>query len=672
MGRISLYELARREASKRVIIEPLLWTQLQLDLLSCTFSKDSRPAQAMANLPPIQDHDNDARRQRLLGRWHLEFRYQPCGREELIWNFLCREQSLPLTWRRDDLFLCLGGHRHVRLPCSYVTLNDRVPIAAYTDIEMIDDLRMKLTWPYKDNRVDPPNYRLKHILKKRITPKQRLRDPYLVALLIALGQLQWRMLGEKKTRQAAGVKSKLVFSTKESLFMYSANISSSLLKMFENPRAKQTAPGSLAVQVFTIQFRPVETFRALADPRTHQRKVEDWKGKKSLCELVGDGKADWSPAASNWKGHHLLACRVICKEPQGVKLPLLEKFWPNKTEEIEVCLKQLIQGPAKPQESADDKTDLRPNDMAGLRQCSELLLVRSYTPDSLGYIWSGLARLLNSVDENPVQRRSNRDRGPPPGRGIYADSSKMNVAGSEGGSSEPSSDSDNASSVVFVERVAKPLLEEATLYFANNFIRCILNYGQNPLDKINPLELVQEHNRYTVERGALSVNAVDDGSIRESGGGFGSIAALVEAKRSLRGVDFPNEVLAQLVGQALALKMSRDRTVKTASRTEFVTIFVAGFYMRLFHFTITDNYVDELLKPFGEAKDVEMDDLADDQEMADQELGDDQGGLDDDSNTFMIVHSTKLLNLRSNQGRKAAVRNIIALTRGAPRQFRSD
>ncbi|KAF4595932.1 hypothetical protein GQ602_001545 [Ophiocordyceps camponoti-floridani] len=169
--------------------------------------------------------------------------------------------SLPLSWHRDGLVLRLGGHRPVWLSCFYFTLNDGVPFVAHIDIAMIKHLRTNITWPYKKNRINPPCYRLNRNLKKSVTPKQRLRDPYLVALLIALGQVQWMALGEK-TRHAAGVAPKLLLSTKKSLYLYSANISSSLLKMFENPSLKQTAPGPLNVQVFTIQLRPFQTFRS--------------------------------------------------------------------------------------------------------------------------------------------------------------------------------------------------------------------------------------------------------------------------------------------------------------------------------------------------------------------------------------------------------------------------
>ncbi|QPG95339.1 hypothetical protein C2857_000182 [Epichloe festucae Fl1] len=96
-----------------------------------------------------------------------------------------------------------------------------------------------------------------------VTPIDSLHNPYLVVLLIALGQLQWRALGLQETQQAAGVTPKLMFSTEYCNFMYiySADISSSLINMFDNPTMKPSVPDSLAVQISTIPYKPVETFQ---------------------------------------------------------------------------------------------------------------------------------------------------------------------------------------------------------------------------------------------------------------------------------------------------------------------------------------------------------------------------------------------------------------------------
>ncbi|EQK97795.1 hypothetical protein OCS_06493 [Ophiocordyceps sinensis CO18] len=96
-----------------------------------------------------------------------------------------------------------------------------------------------------------------------VTPTEPLHDPYLVALLIALGQLQWRALGRQRTQQAAGVTPKLLFSSEDGdhIYIYSANISSSLINMFDYPAMKPSAPDPLAVQIASVPYKPIETLR---------------------------------------------------------------------------------------------------------------------------------------------------------------------------------------------------------------------------------------------------------------------------------------------------------------------------------------------------------------------------------------------------------------------------
>lgn len=53
-----------------------------------------------------------------------------------------------------------------------------------------------------------------------------------------------------------------MFSTEDDEFMYiySTNLSSSFIDMFDNPAVKPSVPHSLVVQISSIPYRPVETF----------------------------------------------------------------------------------------------------------------------------------------------------------------------------------------------------------------------------------------------------------------------------------------------------------------------------------------------------------------------------------------------------------------------------
>ncbi|KAM4064974.1 hypothetical protein HRG_012794 [Hirsutella rhossiliensis] len=212
------------------------------------------------HLPSTEDARQDARQRRDFERFFFSYRSLRVAKEGLIRGSLCLEPS-PLSWR-CDLYLHLGGNRSILLPCTYYCLGDYIPVAAHID-------RSRMLAP-RENKVGPPirRYNLPAInvskLKlKSVTPAEPLHDPYLVALLIALGQLQWRALGQQTSQQAAGVTSKLIFSTEDRnyIYIYSANISSSLINIFHYPAIKPSAPDPLAVQISSIPYKPVETLR---------------------------------------------------------------------------------------------------------------------------------------------------------------------------------------------------------------------------------------------------------------------------------------------------------------------------------------------------------------------------------------------------------------------------
>ncbi|KJZ72139.1 hypothetical protein HIM_08404 [Hirsutella minnesotensis 3608] len=257
---LSIYESARRQPRKRILLEPLLWTRLHLEILSCTFSQCGPAPPAMMHLPSTESAFRDASRQRLFERYFFGNRHLWVAKEGSIRGSLCLEPS-PLSWR-CDLYLHLGRHRSVLLPCHYYCVGDHIPVAAHVDRSRIVSQRKKRVGP-TTRRYNPPAVNLGKLQLKMVTPTESLHDPYLVALLIALGQLQWTALGPPKTQRAAGVTPKLMFSTEDCNFMYiySANISSSLINMFDNPAMKPSAPGPLTVQINTIPYRPVETFR---------------------------------------------------------------------------------------------------------------------------------------------------------------------------------------------------------------------------------------------------------------------------------------------------------------------------------------------------------------------------------------------------------------------------
>ncbi|RDA91047.1 hypothetical protein CP533_6115 [Ophiocordyceps camponoti-saundersi (nom. inval.)] len=259
---LSLYESARRQPRKRILVEPLLWTRLHLEILSCSFG-DCRPAPpAMMQLPSPEEPREDACLRQDFERYFLGPSIL-CGtvKETIMRGLLCLKPS-PLSSCRD-LYLHLGGNRSVILPCTYYRLGDQIPLAAHVDLGRILALRRaRLGVPMlKRNSIATNN--LSKLKIRSVTPPEPLHDPYLVALLIALGQLQWMALGRPKPQQAAGVTPKLLFSTADCSYIYilSANISSSLINFFHHPAVKPAAADPLTVRISSVPYKPVDTLR---------------------------------------------------------------------------------------------------------------------------------------------------------------------------------------------------------------------------------------------------------------------------------------------------------------------------------------------------------------------------------------------------------------------------
>ncbi|RCI15175.1 hypothetical protein L249_6882 [Ophiocordyceps polyrhachis-furcata BCC 54312] len=258
---LSIYESARGQPRKRILVEPLLWTRLHLEILSCTFSHCSPAPPAMMHLPSTEDARQDARLRRDFERFFFGYRNLRVAKEGVLRGHLCDEPS-PLSWC-CDLYLHLGGNRSIILPCTYYCLGDYIPVAAHIDRSRILTQRQKKLGLPMGLRYSLPAFNVSELKLKSVTPTDPLHDPYLVALLIALGQLQWRALGRQKPQQAAGVTPKLMFSTEDrkNIYILSANISSSLINMFHYPAIKPAAPDPLVVRISSVAYEPIETLR---------------------------------------------------------------------------------------------------------------------------------------------------------------------------------------------------------------------------------------------------------------------------------------------------------------------------------------------------------------------------------------------------------------------------
>ncbi|EHK22970.1 uncharacterized protein TRIVIDRAFT_222227 [Trichoderma virens Gv29-8] len=251
---LSLYAIAIRHCRERLIVQPLAWTNRQLELLQCSFSEPS------AASPALQSNficPND-------GTIFLNnfFRLQPIwptwpSRETAI-RMLLASPDCPLE-ASINLRVYFGNRRSKKLPCSVFyprcdnssgePIKDVSPVAAHIEYNHIASLRQARFLPMM-LRPNPPVKSIRLILWKRHSPACPLKDPYIVAILIALAQRRKFIMSECGRTIGAEtifpVKLLLTSDDRDSFHLYSANIPSSFLNMFENPKVP---PPSDAVTV---------------------------------------------------------------------------------------------------------------------------------------------------------------------------------------------------------------------------------------------------------------------------------------------------------------------------------------------------------------------------------------------------------------------------------------
>ncbi|KND91061.1 hypothetical protein TOPH_04413 [Tolypocladium ophioglossoides CBS 100239] len=236
---LSIYETARRHCRERILVQPLLWTSRHLELLHCSFS-DPYPA------PPITVQSNFTGTRD--GTKYLRRFFRPIytSRTLAIQRFLS-DPECPLECR-TNLYLSLDDFPLVTLPCTTFFLRDESestmlarPIAAHIEREHITTLRGKAMRPWACS-LNPP--------------------------VDAIHRIKWKNL----------FKVLCTTQDKELMYLYSANVPSSLLDKFDYPSIPPPQPASISIQITAIHYKPLETLRdrllALILPVTNSHKAE--------------------------------------------------------------------------------------------------------------------------------------------------------------------------------------------------------------------------------------------------------------------------------------------------------------------------------------------------------------------------------------------------------------
>ncbi|KKZ64276.1 hypothetical protein EMCG_09738 [[Emmonsia] crescens] len=314
----------------------------------------------------------------------------------------------------------------------------------------------------------------------------------------------------------------------------------------------------------------------------------------------------WESAASRWGIQYLFACRVICKQSSNI-LPLLaDRICSGCETGIHHCIDNLIQGPREGTET--------------LGQMAELQIVQAYDLESLGYVWAALSPLLQldtSIRKTMTSERPVRERNRPD-HGEYISSEGFQISSSP--LERPNTASSLPSSVGYMERSSASLPVDKELRFIQyRDERLAYAYGEPRVGK--------------------RFEAVDDGGVQLKHMGKIFQVAILEAKRSFQDIidgspTVSNELLAQIVGEALALRLSPGAS--SISEENIVSIVAVKYYIKIFHFNITDDFIHCFKTLLPTDKNLDM-------------------------STYLKVESTVWFDVSEPTGRKYFVRHLSAL-----------
>lgn len=263
--------------------------------------------------------------------------------------------------------------------------------------------------------------------------------------------------------------------------------------------------------------------------------------------------ADFETGVSRWGTAHLFASRVICAKPRK-RLALFSDDFPDSASGVHDCIDRLIDGPT-----------------AGFKDKFEHQIVQLGQPDSLGYVWAALARLLQAEKQATATKSDITTRlfRPATQHQGYVSSASMQVGSSS--PTRPGSGSDGSTeSLDWVNKISSAPLEDLTVRLASCFIRCVINYAQ-PIDKAFPIYFRDERLAHIFENSVgTTIEAIDDGGLQIQKDGDFLQVAMIEGKRAFQMFTTEGEptvsdnTLGQLVGQALALR--RAKGTKTVAK----------------------------------------------------------------------------------------------------------
>ncbi|KAM4060565.1 hypothetical protein HRG_014276 [Hirsutella rhossiliensis] len=256
---LSILQLTRRHCRERLLVPPIRWTDRHLELLRCSFGDPSFASSTVT--PPVLPGKQGVRCMR---RAFEQYRWELPSRD----NGICCLLVLDGHFRDRENLRFFFNRRHVQtLQCNVFFEAEHDPgalppiIAAYADHERIDDLRKDLLRPPIRVPWRASSSALFTLKLRKITPKDCLHDPYIVALLIAVAQENRLRAGIETEPDSSVFQPQVLVSSrdKEYMHLYRARISSSFLRSLDDPAVAPSEPIAISVQITTVPYKPYQS-----------------------------------------------------------------------------------------------------------------------------------------------------------------------------------------------------------------------------------------------------------------------------------------------------------------------------------------------------------------------------------------------------------------------------
>ncbi|KAL7919378.1 hypothetical protein ACQKWADRAFT_206605 [Trichoderma austrokoningii] len=284
---LSLFDITRRNNREELYINPVRWTGRHTELLNFFFHGPYPEPKTAASVERAQYSEHRS------GTRHLKdffnFYYKSVMREQGIWQLITTD-SCPLMIYEPTLTLSLGDSVVKDLRCMAFYLRDSVtgrrvhklPVAALVDQSRITKLRKDYLGMSRCQQWVYWNRPMCRVYQKKwmaLIPPNPMHDPFIAALLIGLAQKKRRYLrdiGSPEEEKAGKLHSQVVHTYncrpacgkkgQESyhgwLFLYQADIPSTLLDMFEQPNVAPPETPRVDVHITKVPYLPLATLRA--------------------------------------------------------------------------------------------------------------------------------------------------------------------------------------------------------------------------------------------------------------------------------------------------------------------------------------------------------------------------------------------------------------------------